>query len=304
MRRLVANGVLELKSWPGHLEPAFKKVLAIQLEDMRSAIVREICVLIMEVVNVLEEDGVDLVRFFLPRLYPLLFVSIKVISSSGNQCIEHLVNSVHSFAVLPELIAGCSDTHAPVRKRCVESIHSLVSSLEPKEGEEEDIQDNVAEAMLKCMSDGDPAVRQATRSLFFEIQELWPSVAEQAFSRMTPSHQRAIKREMGKKGQKGGQFSYGTWNPRSPRQRRSSRVSALNSASKVLNRSDTMGSLMRSSKKSWTPPARLSASKYKTLPKNLSFGGFGGNDFPSADVDNADDDSVASKKKAMVWTVK
>jgi len=71
----------------------------------------------------------------------------------------------------------------------------LSNDCDAQEIKEDDIKDDVIESMLKCVSDGDPDVRKCSRSLFFEIQRVWPSEGIQAYSRMSPSNQRAVKRE-------------------------------------------------------------------------------------------------------------
>ncbi|GAB5372923.1 hypothetical protein AAMO2058_001705900 [Amorphochlora amoebiformis] len=194
VRRLVGDGLLELKSWPEYVEPVFKKVFAIQLEDLRTAIIRECCGIIMEVCDILREDAVDIVRFFLPHLFKLLYVSIKVVSISAHACLHHMVSCIPSLDLLEELIIGTKDSHASVRRRSIEYLQVLIIARCEDEGIE-DFQEEFASPLLSCLGDGDPEVRSSSRALFFELQRIWPRYAVSLISKMPPEVQRAIKRE-------------------------------------------------------------------------------------------------------------
>mmetsp|Transcript_2798 Transcript_2798/g.3848 ORF Transcript_2798/g.3848 Transcript_2798/m.3848 type:complete len:234 (+) Transcript_2798:58-759(+) len=156
----------------------------------------------------------------------------------------------------------------------------LSNDCDAQEIKEDDIKDDVIESMLKCISDGDPDVRKCSRSLFFEIQRVWPSEGIQAYSRMSPSNQRAVKREERSKlrGRRDSRRYDSRSLSRSSSQSRS-RMSERESDSTVI-RPNTAASLIEefgmatpAKKKSTLHRASSSAQlqqKYRTLPRSFN----------------------------------
>ena len=74
-----------------HHPITFCSGLGAQLLDLRSTVVRSACRLLVVLGEALGRQFQDFVVFYLPRLLSRLYVTVKVISNSSDQCIHSLL---------------------------------------------------------------------------------------------------------------------------------------------------------------------------------------------------------------------
>jgi len=194
IRVLVREGLLELKSWNRIVKPTFLKIVTIQLEDLRAAIIKEVCGIIMEVCERLGSESIDIVKFLFPLLSKSLYATAKVISISAHACLHDLVSGVGSFDLFEDIMRGMRDAHAAVRQRCVEYL-GIIMLASKESGDVEMNSEYIIQGLVRCLSDGDPEVRQASRKLYFLIRNNWQNLAGKAYENMASDAQRAVKRE-------------------------------------------------------------------------------------------------------------
>ena len=199
VKSLIENrGLLQLRSWPA-IEGLFVRTLALQLADLRSAVSTAACGVVLSMAAALgpTERGVTLARSFLPHIYKMLYVSIRVVSSAGRNCILHVVKRCASLDLLPDLVeAATASTHPPVRRECMACVGTLLEALDPAIiVKSRGSMLSVSRAIVAGVSDGDPGVRQTSRNVFFTVLRAWPREAATIFASMSSDSQRAVKRE-------------------------------------------------------------------------------------------------------------
>lgn len=161
------------------------KCLAVQLEDLRSSIVREACRALVALADAIgqTEQFADLLVVMLPVLFRRLYVTIKCISEGADECVKAMLAraiSPHSMrrCVARIVAVGLSDSHAIVRRRCVEYVTMFAQRAAASGSLASLFSEHQAEVMqlLKTqINDGDKDVRAAGRALFVALEPLWPS---------------------------------------------------------------------------------------------------------------------------------
>ena len=81
-------------SYPGFLGAlaSLRTALALQVKDLRSAIAREVCTLLVFLAKELRNSFESEADFYIPALIPLTCVSVAVISQSGHACILEILH--------------------------------------------------------------------------------------------------------------------------------------------------------------------------------------------------------------------
>jgi len=173
---------------------AIKDCLAQQLSDLRSSIFREVCRMLVALAGGLGYAFEDCMPFFLPILFTRLYVTIKIISSSSDECIRTLLQCTRTPKSLAVLFRGATtDSHAIVRSRCAEYLSQYLNQTQKEEVDTlADTLSNYTEAVNKCIADSDKDVRSAARMLFAAFEVKWPQQARTLFVSFSPTIQRTI----------------------------------------------------------------------------------------------------------------
>ena len=104
-----------------------RPILAEQLTDPRSAIVREVCSLLTAFSTVLADRFARSAEFFLPQLLKLCCVTVQLIRDSADRCICGLLSDVRAPKLLSHVASkGATSRHAVLRAR---SQHYIVLAL-------------------------------------------------------------------------------------------------------------------------------------------------------------------------------
>jgi hypothetical protein len=85
----------EMSCWNAEIE-ALRPCLAAQLGDLRSSVVGEACKLLPLLAEHMGADFEDTLVYILPSLFKLLYVSIKVMSQAGDECVSQLLAHTHT----------------------------------------------------------------------------------------------------------------------------------------------------------------------------------------------------------------
>ena len=117
---ITEEGATEVSGWAEEYNRYLQDCLASQLVDLRSAIVKKTCECLCGLSNVLGKSFEDNVNFFLPILQSLLFITIKVINGSSDDCAKALIRNSGGGSCFKVLLKGISDSHAAVRKASAE----------------------------------------------------------------------------------------------------------------------------------------------------------------------------------------
>ena len=159
-----------------------KRCIKAQLEDLRSSIVVQACKLVICMAQAVgkKEKFADLFIYLLPTLLKKLFVTIKVMSSSCDDCIKAVLKHAHNFAplVIPELLYHATkDAHAIVRQRCAEYTAQILIQSSDNVSVDEYIVE-IAKVVKNNITDPDRNARSGTRMLFLAFEYLWPQAGK------------------------------------------------------------------------------------------------------------------------------
>jgi len=214
-RTVIVQSSTDIDTWELELK-GLQPALIEQIIDLRSSIVREACrtlIALSEAHVVAFEASCSV---YLPHLFKNLYVTIKVISGSCDECCRTLVRTVNSPKLIPTLLAGANDTHKEVREGAGRYLAQLMtqigvdgiteSDLSPtasqavinarRAGLTEQI-DGVCEMVRKYIGDGDKDVRAAFRLVFESLftSTSYRSAADQLFASFSAAVQKTIESE-------------------------------------------------------------------------------------------------------------
>jgi CLASP N terminal len=178
---------------------SLRRCMVVQLEDLRSSVVKAACRLLIALASALGEHELfaDFVSFLLPVMFDRLYVTIKVISQSVDKCIRDVLSRAKHWA--PKCIPDCintamNDVHAIARARAAQYLAQILTDC----FDDVTVDDYILElagVIGKNINDPDREARAATRTLFLAFKRLWPQAANKLFEKFSSSIQRAIKHD-------------------------------------------------------------------------------------------------------------
>ncbi|CEO98556.1 hypothetical protein PBRA_006670 [Plasmodiophora brassicae] len=164
--------------------------LGVQLTDLRSQIVKQACETIADLAQALGFHFEVFADGLIGKLCDLLRIAKKVMSSSGDVCLQRIVTYAHVGSITT-LISGMTTNKSPiVRCRCVEYVtlalqkwDSLHLGL---------YQSSIAELFDKVLADSTKDVRSAGKRLFHQYARAWPADANRVFGLLALKIQKQI----------------------------------------------------------------------------------------------------------------
>jgi CLIP-associating protein 1/2 len=184
---IIGNGP-SFQSFGNHIWD-LRDALCAQLQDLRSAIVKEACSTVGALSESLGLQFEAMADYLIPSLLKLTFVTIHVIAESGNSCLKKIVVASCPLRSLPKFVDGCSSRHNALRLRCIECLFLLLeiagqSSLEKYTSMlERSIRGRVSDALAET--------RKVARLCFWAYAKHFPEGArhlESSFSSNVKKH--------------------------------------------------------------------------------------------------------------------
>lgn len=127
-----------------------KKRISTQLDDLRSSIIKQACLLLVAVADCVgdEEKFSSFFKHCLPHLFSKLYVTIKVIRESADECTKAVIRRSKALVdCIPTIAdAAVNDSHPQVRHHCVEYLTRIIIKTSD-DGEEKA---NSDEGMVLC----------------------------------------------------------------------------------------------------------------------------------------------------------
>lgn len=163
-----------------------------QLKDLRSAVIRAACSVLIVYSEEFGNRFQNNVIYFLPALFQGLFVTIKAISIACHECICRMIDNTKGTKFIGKILLGMDDTHNAVRQRCAEYLGMILEYCTP---EDENFQTNSSIlyiSLLKALQDSDPQVRKHSRECFFKFRELDPVAASDLYDCAPPAVRKYI----------------------------------------------------------------------------------------------------------------
>jgi hypothetical protein len=189
-------------NWPEQLE-LLRNCMGEQLQDLRSAIVREACRTLIALADYSPAEFCTELAFYFPLLYKGLYITIKVISNACDETLKALVVCTRSVKAIQPLVAGLLAPHNIVREKCAShlaeflQIYNAEANLE--RNELENYAHNLGQAITSHITDSDGGTRAAVRRLYHEFSCLFASRASSLFNEFNGVTQRILQQEQGEK---------------------------------------------------------------------------------------------------------
>ena len=171
---------------------AMRDALLEQLDDRRSAIVRQTSHLLAVLAADLGRSIESFIEPILPALFSVAKISILIMSDSADAAVKEILANCPSSKLLARVMtAAASDRSTKLRTYCAKHVRTCLSSwdashVSPRIAE-------VEETVLKNCRDAQAEVRAAGRRCYGVLAQGWPASARRLLSKCDPSLQRALQ---------------------------------------------------------------------------------------------------------------
>eukprot|EP00930_Biecheleria_cincta_P096084 TRINITY_DN87967_c0_g1_i1.p1 TRINITY_DN87967_c0_g1~~TRINITY_DN87967_c0_g1_i1.p1 ORF type:complete len:1089 (-),score=192.08 TRINITY_DN87967_c0_g1_i1:62-3301(-) len=162
-----------------------------QVQDLRSAVVREACTVLLVLVLAL---GADLEAFAVPAIPVLLritSIAIQIVAESGFQCICAIVRECRTQRVLQALLEQFNAKNGTQRWRSTQAL-LLALQTHPSTVVERHVE-SVESVIKHCLEDTRGDVRACGKKCFWAFKSLFEERGCRFMARLDPTRQRALQ---------------------------------------------------------------------------------------------------------------
>ena len=172
------------------MEPCF--VLCIK--DLRSQIVREACITIAYMSQLLGSKFDHFAESQMAHLINLIPNSAKIMATSGIVCIRFILQYTHSHRLLPHITSGLASKSSIIRRQTCEFLNQILQTW-PTHVLEKQIA-NLQDAIKRGINDADSEARAFSRKGFWGFAEHFKDQADALLNSLEPAKQKQIKGEL------------------------------------------------------------------------------------------------------------
>jgi hypothetical protein len=191
---LVKDGVVRAIGFEDELKAHVVPALEAQLMDLRSSIVKEACKALASLAAAIGRAFDTSAAALLPVLFTRLYVSIKVISSSGETCARALVTSAGSARLMPVLSAAMDDSHAVVRAKACNLTEMLLEHLADN-GLSREVEAAIIAQAARAVEDSDGPTRAAGRQLSLALELCAPAAFQRLLTHLPAAVTKALDKD-------------------------------------------------------------------------------------------------------------
>ncbi|ETV71805.1 hypothetical protein H257_12949 [Aphanomyces astaci] len=179
MKRIQALQLIQAwaKSEKAHSSPEFvngihqlRDLVAEQVADIRSSVSKEASLTISILANNMKDAAFGpLVDVFLTSLLKALGITIEVIASAADSCIQSVLKSsrIGHYAAIPKLVEACASRNASLRKHAMEYMTLTCNQWNPRSMSRHGVPDQISKVLLPALCDANGDVRAASRKCFW-----------------------------------------------------------------------------------------------------------------------------------------
>jgi len=168
-----------------------REPLVSQVQDLRSAIVREACSVLYILVHALGAECEPLALAALPALFKITFVAILVVAESGYQCICAIVSQCRTARVVGILIEQMNNRNGTVRWRSAQAL-LLALQTYPTSTLERHV-DALEGVVRQCLEDARDDVRAYGRRCFWAFRSVFEERGQRLFARLDGTKQKLLE---------------------------------------------------------------------------------------------------------------
>lgn len=172
------------------MEPCF----TICIRDLRSQIVREVCITIAYMSQQLGSKFDHFAESQMSHLINLIQNSAKIMATSGIVCIRFILQYTHSHRLLPIITSVLTSKSATLRRQVCEFINQILHTW-PTHVLEKQIA-NLQDALKRGINDADTDARAFSRKAFWGFADHFKDQADALLNALEPSKQKQVKGEL------------------------------------------------------------------------------------------------------------
>ncbi|KAL6068104.1 hypothetical protein QOT17_008352 [Balamuthia mandrillaris] len=199
MQRLVAVTEASLGQWQPRLVASLDKLktpFVVQLQDLRSLVVKEACATLSTLAELLQDSMDSLAEYLFPSLFKLTVVKTMVMSQAGHEALLAFVQHISPNVTLAAILENSRDKNVSIRKRCMEYVAQLLDDGRDHALETLSRQrDAIASMVDSGVADASPDVRTVSRACFWAFHRRWPDKAADMLKTFDSGAQKALARE-------------------------------------------------------------------------------------------------------------
>lgn len=173
------------------LLPRCREALLNQVQDLRSALVREACATLQLMACTFRGDFEFFAVPALPVLLKSTSVTILIIAESCNQCATALVRECRTSRLLQVLLDHCRVKNGTQRCRAMQLL--LVSLQQYSSSTLERHCSSIEKVLKESLEDSQPGVRTAARHCFWAFQEKFQEHAKRFMACLDAAKQRQLR---------------------------------------------------------------------------------------------------------------
>ncbi|EFA05834.1 CLIP-associating protein isoform X6 [Tribolium castaneum] len=162
------------------------------IKDLRSQVVREGCITIAYLAQILGSKFDRTAEMLLLPLINLIQNSAKIMSTSGIVTLRFIIQNIHSPRLIPIITTHAATSKSKdIRRYCCEFLDYILNNW-PTHSLEKHVA-ALQEAVKKGIADADPEARVSSRKAFRGFREHFPDQAEALVQSLEPSYRRALQ---------------------------------------------------------------------------------------------------------------
>lgn len=169
-----------------------ENALRVSVKDLRSAVVREVCITLSYTSYIMENNFEYLAENLLPSLINLIPNSAKIMSSSGHAAMRLIIKNTATPRIIPIIVSSLLTSKSKdIRRRCADYLGLLLEVWSTSI-----IKSHVAlieEAIKKGISDADSEARAAVRRVYWHFADHYKSRAESMMQSFDSSKQKLLQ---------------------------------------------------------------------------------------------------------------
>uniref|UniRef100_A0A1Y1LZC0 TOG domain-containing protein n=1 Tax=Photinus pyralis TaxID=7054 RepID=A0A1Y1LZC0_PHOPY len=165
------------------------------LKDLRSQVVREACITIAYLSQVIGNKFDHCSECLLNGLINLIQNSAKVVATAGNITVRFILQYTQHHRLIPIITTNLGGSKSKeIRRSCCEFLELILTqwATHPLEKHINVLQ----EALRKGIADADPEARVCSRRAFRGFKDHFPDQAESLLQSLEPSYRRALQGEL------------------------------------------------------------------------------------------------------------
>ncbi|CAG9860441.1 unnamed protein product [Phyllotreta striolata] len=162
------------------------------LKDLRSQVVREACVTISYLSQLLGNKFDKIAEGLLQHLINLIQNSAKVMATSGQIAVQFIIENTHSTRLIPIITSNAVKSKSKdIRRACCMFLEMILTQW-PRHPLEKQIP-ALQEALKSGIADADPDARVTSRKAFRGFKEHFPDHAEHLCQSLDATYRRALQ---------------------------------------------------------------------------------------------------------------